>query len=51
MKTKMKTAALVALGAAAAAALYLSPFGATAQNSMMMAARSDTDQFQIIMLK
>ncbi len=38
MKTKMKTAALVALGAAAAAALYLSPFGATAQNSMMMAA-------------
>ena len=38
MKTKMKTVALVALGAAAAAALYLSPFGATAQNAMMMAA-------------
>ena len=38
MKTKMKSVALVALGAAAAAALYLSPFGATAQNAMMMAA-------------
>ena len=38
MKTKMKTAALAALGAAAAAAIYLSPFGATAQNSMMMMA-------------
>ena len=43
MKTKMKTAALAALGAAAAAALYLSPFGATAQNSMMMMA-GGTDQ-------
>ena len=41
MKTKMKTAALVALGAAAAAAIYLSPFGATAQNSMMMMAAGD----------
>lgn len=41
MKTKMKTVALVALGAAAAAALYLSPFGATAQNAMMMAANDD----------
>ena len=41
MKTRIKTAALVALGAAAAAALYLSPFGATAQNSMMMMAAGD----------
>jgi len=43
MKTNMKTAALVALGAVAAAAVYLSPFGATAQNSMMMMA-GGTDQ-------
>ncbi len=38
---KTKNLALILLGAAAAAALYLSPFGATAQNAMMMAA-SDT---------